>query len=172
MPKPTSKEAIKKALLELMNQKQFVNITISDIINTAGIARVSFYRNYHSIADVIDEISKEMTEHFLEEIQPLFRSRDERQWREFLFHHFYEFSKQCEKNTPYKFMNGHVIFSKVNALMKEAESKNPTSSISEKYSIYAKFGIVDHVVKKWIDSGKQETPEEMIDYIMSFILLF
>ena len=32
-------------------------------------------------------------------------------------------------------------------------------------------GQINSITRKWMDSGMKETPEEMIDYIMSFILL-
>ena len=44
---------IARALLELMHKKSFSHITISELIQTAGVARVSFYRNYDSKEDVL-----------------------------------------------------------------------------------------------------------------------
>ncbi len=35
-----------------------------------------------------------------------------------------------------------------------------------------KIGLINNITKKWVDSGMKETPVEMIDYIMSFILSF
>ena len=32
--------------------------------------------------------------------------------------------------------------------------------------------IINNITKKWMDNGMKETPEEMIDYIMSFITSF
>lgn len=42
------KESITQALLILMENKDFEKITITDIVNKAGVVRMSFYRNYTS----------------------------------------------------------------------------------------------------------------------------
>ena len=47
------KESITQALLILMENKDFEKITITDIVNKAGVVRMSFYRNYTSKEDVI-----------------------------------------------------------------------------------------------------------------------
>ena len=47
------KESITQALLILMESKDFQKITITEIVNKAGVARMSFYRNYDSKEDVI-----------------------------------------------------------------------------------------------------------------------
>ena len=45
------KESITQALLILMESKDFEKITITDIVNRAGVVRMSFYRNYTSKED-------------------------------------------------------------------------------------------------------------------------
>ena len=83
---------ITNAVLQLMAEKSYMDITVTDIINTAQVARASFYRNYNSINDVIDAIVDEMSEEFVEDIYPVLNSTDERTWREYLFNHFYRFT--------------------------------------------------------------------------------
>lgn len=47
------KESITTTLLHLLNQKSISEISISEIISKAGVARASFYRNYSSKENVI-----------------------------------------------------------------------------------------------------------------------
>lgn len=47
------KESITQALLILMESKDFQKITITDIVNKAGVVRMSFYRNYTRKEDVL-----------------------------------------------------------------------------------------------------------------------
>lgn len=47
------KESIILALMQLMRKKKFNTITITELVETAGVARASFYRNYTSKEDVI-----------------------------------------------------------------------------------------------------------------------
>lgn len=47
------KESIETALLELMKKKAFCDITITEIVQKAGVSRVSYYRNYYLKEDVL-----------------------------------------------------------------------------------------------------------------------
>lgn len=42
------KECITEALLKLMNEKAISDITITELVERAGVARASFYRNFAS----------------------------------------------------------------------------------------------------------------------------
>lgn len=48
-----SQQQISKVLLELMNEKSFDDITISELTEKAGLARRTFYRNYSSKEEII-----------------------------------------------------------------------------------------------------------------------
>lgn len=56
------KREIKDAVMELMAEKPYMDITVTDIVTRARVARASFYRNFNSINDVIDAISGELSE--------------------------------------------------------------------------------------------------------------
>lgn len=47
------RRSITDALFSLMKDKNFSEITITEIIREAGVARASFYRNYTSKEDVL-----------------------------------------------------------------------------------------------------------------------
>ncbi|MEI4322262.1 TetR/AcrR family transcriptional regulator [Streptococcus suis] len=44
----TAQDYIQEALLQLIQQKAYDKITITDIANRAGVTRISFYRNFDS----------------------------------------------------------------------------------------------------------------------------
>ena len=48
------KNSITEALLKLMREKSFADISITEIIRSAQAARASFYRNY-DIKDVLEQ---------------------------------------------------------------------------------------------------------------------
>lgn len=64
----TSKNMLAAAFIELLQKKNFPDITITEICNRAQIARRTFYRNFNTTSDVIcyfvrnsvEEFSKEM----------------------------------------------------------------------------------------------------------------
>ena len=53
----SAKSEIEQALLRLMTQKSYLDITVTDIVQEAKVARVSFYRNFASISEVLDSIA-------------------------------------------------------------------------------------------------------------------
>ena len=47
---------IQKAFMELLSEKDYIDITVTDIVKKANVARTSFYRNFNSIGDLVDFI--------------------------------------------------------------------------------------------------------------------
>ena len=60
------KQDMYKALLQLMGNKAFSSISVSDITSEAGVSRMSFYRNYNAIEDILTEHLDEVVEEYKE----------------------------------------------------------------------------------------------------------
>lgn len=50
-----TRECIESALILLMKEKKFSEISISDIVKRAGVSRNAYYRNYASKEDILSE---------------------------------------------------------------------------------------------------------------------
>ncbi|MCM1306040.1 MAG: TetR/AcrR family transcriptional regulator [Bacteroides sp.] len=172
------KEEIKKALLKLLVQKNYIDITVSDLINTAQVARISFYRNFKSIDDVVDSIADNIIENFNINIVPTIKSNDERKWRELLFEMLYRlilmqkefgisFREFANKN-----FNSHIIVARVQEKIQQTERELSTQTTSERYLLVGKMNFVFGIIIKWALSGMEETPEEIVNIIISVILKF
>lgn len=166
------KREIINAVMKLMTKKSYMDITVTNIINTAQVARASFYRNFNSINDVIEIIADEMSNELIEDVFPVLHSSDERKWREYLFNHFYSFTRTQRQMGKFHPQNMDVLFSRIDDKITQKAEKFSSATIRDKYLSVGKIGLVNGITKKWMHNGMQETPEEMIDYIMSFITLF
>ena len=51
--RPMAADYIYEALVELMKQKPYDQITITDIVQKAGVSRMAYYRNYQSKDDIL-----------------------------------------------------------------------------------------------------------------------
>ena len=51
-----TKEAIKDALLGLLSEKEYADVTVADVCRTAELNRGTFYLHYGNIAQVLDEL--------------------------------------------------------------------------------------------------------------------
>ena len=63
------RESIIGAFLLLIHQKELDKITVTDITRCAGISRMSFYRNYKGIDEVIYDAIGKLFERFLDELE-------------------------------------------------------------------------------------------------------
>lgn len=170
--KSSVKKRMADAFVDMLSQKSYADITVTDIVNTAQVARVSFYRNFNSISDVVDYITDELANEFIDKILPVLNSNDENKWREFLFDFINNALNNRGKIEAINLQNTTVLFSHLNTKMQMYVNVNSNKTISDKYTSYVKACLINNVVKKWIDDGMVETPEEIINYLMSFITLF
>ena len=67
-----SKKAIRDAFFAELQKKEYSKITITDIANTAGINRKTFYSYYDGVESLFEEIETELINKF----RPLFSTLD------------------------------------------------------------------------------------------------
>lgn len=166
---PVTKE-IKDAFKELMTEKPFIDITVTDVVKRAGVARASFYRNYSSTRDLLDSVLEEAFSEFLNNALPVLSSQNERDWRAFLFRFIYFSEDHQRKLILSQNFNISILLLKMSDFAHELSESMQFENIKEKYSTSSKLAVINSVILRWIDDGKKETPEELVDYLMSFIL--
>lgn len=64
-----SKKMIRDALITLLEKSSLSEITITDIVNTAGINRGTFYNHYSNPIEVLEEIKNELFDKLTESIR-------------------------------------------------------------------------------------------------------
>ena len=67
-----TRQTIKDTFLELLNQKSFTKITVTEICKNAEINRGTFYLHYYDIHDVLSDILNDMTQDMLTTVDHLF----------------------------------------------------------------------------------------------------
>lgn len=170
--KQTVRREIIDAFVELMAQKPYMEITVTDIVKKANVARASFYRNFNSTSDVIDAIADDMFVEYSEDLYPTINGTDYGKWRELLSEHFYRVKQGKQRLSGVKFDNMSVIFTRLGNKIREKEAGQTETTIKRKYLADGKVGLVMRITKKWVDGGFRESPQEMVDFIMAFILKF
>lgn len=73
-----TREALRRALLELLQASSFESITIREIAATAGIGYTTFFRHHPTKESLLDEIAAEEMRRLLEFVQSGFDSEDTR----------------------------------------------------------------------------------------------
>ena len=130
------KKDMYKALLRLVGNKPFSAIAVSDITSEAGVSRMSFYRNYNAIEDIL-------TEH-LDEVVKEYKTKEaeEHDTESTMVFYGKKYMLRC-----FRFFYLHREF--IDALI--------TAGMGDLF--LAK--ITEHLVSKWVDT-KKETREEIL----------
>ncbi len=174
--KVSVKTEIKRAFLDMLLQKSYTDITVSDIIKKAQVSRMSFYRNFKSTDDVIESITDDIIQGFNASIVPVMKENDERMWRELLFEIIYaiiQFQKYLDisfREFAKRRANQGIIFSRLQDKVLQAERELPVLSPVEKYTAMGKTNLVFGVINNWALSDMKESPEEIVNILMTMIM--
>lgn len=154
--KSLTRQYIKTALLYLMKETPYNKITVTAIINRAGVSRAGFYRNYAYKEEVLEDIAttiyKQLTEYYTLEIE-----NNTLQQRYILL--FRKLQENAEWFQLVLLQNSHqnYIF---NAATYVEQYLNPQSP-EEHYRYIAVVDAQRAIIIDWFTNGMKESPEEM-----------
>ena len=152
------KESITTTLFQLMHEKSISDISISELIRRAGVARVSFYRNDESTEAVLVTLIEDVLEQYRDKIDSNENSFYTYQnvSRSFEFFKMYgEFVLDL-----YQFGYGSVLLEKLNRFHEEVAGTMPNRSI-EKYRLYMYMGALFNTAIMWLQNGTREDPGDI-----------
>lgn len=156
-----SQEKIEKIFLELIQTKNIEDITISAICNIANLNRSTFYSNYIDIYDLADKVKVQMAKEFAD------------------FH-----KEKNSKSDPdgyltmFKYIKNNQTFFKTYFKLESICPDIPeyyNISLARKYydNKHIDYHIeffrngLNAVIKKWLNNGCKESPEEINEIIIS-----
>ena len=163
-----TKECICSALLSLMATETFDHITVTSIINRAGVSRGGFYRNYKTKEDVLEEICEELFQYIVHFITEHDLYDNPKKWYEDLFRSIAENAEifqllikaQVPRNIVLKFDEGLIL-----------QKLQKDDSLMEQYRAAAIGKALTEVVVLWFRNGMQESPEEMAEILLKIIFI-
>ena len=163
-----TKECICTALLSLMATETFDHITVTSIINRAGVSRGGFYRNYKAKEDVLEEICEELFQYIVHFITEHDLYDNPKKWYEDLFRSIAENAEifqllikaQVPRNIVLKFDEGLIL-----------QKLQKDDSLMEQYRAAAIGKALTEVVVLWFRNGMQESPEEMAEILLKLFFI-
>ena len=156
-------EKIEKVFLQLIQNKDIEQISVSDICKMANLNRTTFYSNFIDIYDLVDKIRQQMIEDFF------LLYKDEQTHKK----HSYDFSKL------FKHIKENQIFYKIYFKLKfDLLDDNFMLDKEEMLRFYGTYDNLEYhvaffkaglnaVIKKWLDNECLESPEEIEEIIKS-----
>ena len=165
-------DQIEQAFYELMREKDYTNITVTDIIKRAQVSRASFYRHFNSIGDIMEYSLRNLFDKITDEVIPIMLSTDEKEIRDFLFSYTYQNMAMQETLAACLPSNTAVIFSRCMTYMQNNGRPGKEMSSEQKYRLYARSGVINSILMKWLADGNEESVEEIVNLILHYIMLF
>lgn len=158
-----TEQRIYKASLELLQEKGYEGISVSDIINRSGVARSTFYRHFTSVHDVLVQYGYRLARQLKRGVgdePPSFFDRTYliRLFRSFQENH-HDFAVMSKTKAPAELAELIVGYY-------EMELGTMPSSSPKRYALYYHAGALCSVLLQWMDAGMNETPEQMADIFL------
>ena len=147
------KECITTALIQMLERKDFDNISITGLVQKAGVGRVSFYRNFESKEDVIRKHLKSL----LDEWAKQYEGVENYNLVEAIFEHFYNHRKLFI--LLYKRGLSYLNLESVKDACGAKPEQPNIIAYTAAFIAYGLYGWIE----EWFKRGMQESPTEMAE---------
>ncbi len=153
-----SRECLRTALIQLLGEKDFQKISVTELVRRAGVSRATFYRNYGSMEALLREVSAAAAA----ELRSFLRNT--RTPEEVYQSALNLFRKIRENERVTRNMVSFLLpLSAALTLPPLAEQEGPPQDAITYYWHLAIEGAVLNIVRDWMVNGMQQTPEEMAE---------
>lgn len=157
------KQSTAKALFCLMERKSFSDITVTELVKRAGIARATYYRNYSSKEAVLEEYIDDILNTFNLEY-PVETVSDRFTARHIL--RVLDYVSRYHKDLQILHKSGlsSIYLDRMNQYLFKI-AFNGSSGMEEKFDLYAYAGAEFNIIFSWLINDMKESPYEIADYI-------
>lgn len=161
--KDFTKHCLASALMELLEKKEYDEISIQDIVDKAGFSRMGYYRNFKSIDEILDYYLKENTDNFFKTSGIFVKGTSVEKFVAVLFHYL------CSEEVKNLFILLNKRHLHLNFYRYFAINYQKLDYENDPY-IYSFFGSgYFGVFYKWVSTGCKETEEELTAIVLNII---
>jgi len=175
--KTTTKEDIKEALIQLLSEEKFENISISKLCKRAGINRGTFYLHYEDKYQMIDSFKSEIISQLY-----IFLEKERESPRKFMLANFYilrsnERLINALSQSHYIDFRGAIREFLSSIILTENQKEKTRHFLSENFQIPHKYALeiflssIEGIISLWIAGGAQEEPEEIVCLPITSVLI-
>lgn len=157
---------IGRALVKLMETQKFSDITITQIVQQAGVARASYYRNFSSKEEVLSIITEDIWVDYQQKTSMLKQSFFSYDSVLLAFRYFRTYKRFML--SVYNAGLSSIYLEMLDQLTEQMAGDMAINDI-KRYSIYYYSGALFNVFLKWLENGMRERPEEMADMFYNLI---
>ncbi len=167
-PSSLTRDWMQQALLRLLQTKELSEITVTELTKTAGVSRVTFYRNYDVMADVLFDYL-ENTKRGLpnSDIAGFYLPQFIRSYFRF-FYDNQELVLCIQKNN----LLPRLMVTLENNIGTQSYAMMAAYGFENKYEVSGLVGMFYKILMDWIRSGMKESIEEMSMIVYNIITKF
>ena len=170
-----SGQLIYEALAELIYDKPFSKISVSNIVEKAQVGRTTFYRCFDSIEDILrmrcDQVFDELLAYILNYRRQADNSVDVGPHLKPLLRYFYLNSDIIELLLQANRMD--ILLGSFRARSKPLTAMAAQQlQLEENYAAYGvemRLGVLVAILSNWVKTGKREAPDELADRLKGMI---
>ncbi|MBQ6058604.1 MAG: TetR/AcrR family transcriptional regulator [Clostridia bacterium] len=157
------RDCLKTALLTLMKERSYKDLSVSELCRKAGVSRMAFYRNYRIINDLFREAAEDLNSEIVHALGSPFREGTGSEWYEQTFQLIQtrkeEVSIMLQEDLRFTWMQI------INALAVH----DPDFPTEKKIQRLIWCGGFENIVAHWLSHGTTESPKEMAAYCVRYL---
>lgn len=157
---PGVKDRLLAALMEFAGKADWTKLTVTELIQKSGVARASFYRNFHSVEDIIDYGVQQMAQLYHQGKPAPGEGFHSRELMRYKFSFYREHADLVL--AFHRAKAGTTLLDVITDCEISAWGDMPVSSIT-KYELYYFAGAFYNMLLCWLEGGMRETPDQMAD---------
>lgn len=155
------------ALIAFAERKgDWSRLTVTELINEAGVARASFYRNFKSVEELIDYGIQRMAQRYHEGLPDSGEDFHSRAVMRYKFQFYKEYAGLVLAFHHAKLST--TLLDVITDCEIDACGDMPANSIS-RYELYFFSGAFYNMLLCWLENGAKETPEAMADEFLRIV---
>lgn len=161
-----TRQCIGDALISLMEERPFDDITTSDICKRAGVSRMTFYHYFYTKTDALNNYIQEIFNSYVQTMEFPVTMERLKTYEHILnavqfFDRYAAFGLLLYKTNQYQ-----VLQNALNVYFEEYVVPNYSGPV---YDLYFYSGALMNVYVKWEEKGRKETPEEIASIIFQML---
>ncbi|MBO4289048.1 MAG: TetR/AcrR family transcriptional regulator [Lachnospiraceae bacterium] len=151
--------AINRAFFNLFSKKKMEDITVTEIVSEAGVARASFYRNYNSKDEVMESALRDMLQDMDDGSEDLAQV-----YKKDHVHRCFELFGKYEHILMEIHSSGFglKILEALNSYYEQVAGDMPANS-KERFSLYVFAGSLYNTAMTWLKDGRGEAAHEVAE---------
>ena len=161
-PDISAPACIETALFQLMERKSFRDITVTELCVRAGVTRMSFYRNFESMEDVVRGRIRRITDEWLRKSGISYAEDPAKDYFLELFTHMEEHRELLEQLLKAGLV--HLVQEEFTRVFNDvyADTYDPYKTAFHAGGVYSVF-------LRWLEGGCAETPDEMANSLSGLL---